>query len=173
MYVRLLNPADVEAFTRLRLRALREEPMSFSSDPEDQLSTSAEEIIRRLTPSANAFVLGAIDSNQQLVGMVGVFRETPAKHAHKAFMWGVYVAPEYRKRGLGERLVRAAIDQVPEALPGVQILGTSVFLSAPAARALYPRCGFVSWGIEARSAKVGGQYIAEEYFCIELLYRAA
>jgi GNAT superfamily N-acetyltransferase len=99
--------------------------------------------------------------------MAGVLRESPAKHAHKAFMWGVYVEPEHRSQGLGKQLVRSAIQQVSR-LPGVGLLCTSVFLSAPEARAIYLRCGSTSWGVEPRSAKVGGEYIAEEHLVLEL-----
>jgi RimJ/RimL family protein N-acetyltransferase len=167
MDIRRLTPDDAPLFSSLRLRALREEPMSFSSSPEEQAKADVESVGKRIAPSLDSFVLGAFESRGELIGIVGVYRQMPAKHAHKAFMWGMYVCPSHRGRGLGRQLVEAAIREAAT-LPGIEMLCTSVFLSAPAARALYPRCGFTSWGIQPRSAKIGGEYVAEEHFVLEL-----
>lgn len=166
--IRRLGADDIEPFSRLRLRALREEPRSFSSSPQDHETLSPGEVAQRLTPSADALVLGAFDDSGALVGIAGVVRERPIKHAHKAFLWGVYVAPEARRRGIAESLVRAAIDAARSSLRGVRTLNTSVFLSAPGARDLYLRCGFVSWGIEPCAAMVDDQCIDEEQLRLEL-----
>jgi GNAT superfamily N-acetyltransferase len=167
MDIRRLTPDDAPLFSSLRLRALREEPMSFSSSAEEQAKADVESVGKRIAPSLDSFVLGAFDSTGELVGIVGVYRQMPAKHAHKAFMWGMYVCPSRRGRGLGRQLVETAIREAAT-LPGVEVLCTSVFLSAPAARRLYPRCGFTSWGIQPDSARIGGEYVAEEHFVLEL-----
>ena len=146
--------------------------MSFSSSAEEQAKLDVDAIGKRIAPSLDAFVLGAFDSGGELVGVVGVYRQAPAKHAHKAFMWGMYVSASHRGRGIGKQLVEAAIREATT-LPGIELLCTSVFLSAPAARVLYPRCGFTSWGIQPRSAKIGYEYVAEEHFVLELRSRSA
>lgn len=167
MEIRRLTPDDASSFSSLRLKALREEPMSFSSSPEEHAKFDLDSLGKRIAPSLDSFVLGAFDSTGELVGIVGVYRQAPAKHAHKAFMWGMYVSPSHRERGTGKKLLEAAIRETAT-LPRIELLCTSVFLSAPTARALYPRCGFTSWGIQPRSAKIGSEYVAEEHFVLEL-----
>jgi GNAT superfamily N-acetyltransferase len=167
MDIRRLTADDAPLFSPLRLRALREEPKSFSSSPEEQAKIDIESVGKRIAPSRDSFVLGAFDGSGELVGIVGVYRQMPAKHAHKAFMWGMYVCPSRRRRGIGRQLVETAISETAS-LPGIEMLCTSVFLSAPAARTLYPRCGFTSWGIQPRSARIVGEYVAEEHFVLEL-----
>lgn len=141
--------------------------MSFATSPEEHAKLDKEVIARRLAPSRDSFVLGAWTGEGELIGIVGVYRQAPAKHAHKAYMWGVYVAPPHRGRGLGRRLVEAAIREAAT-LPDIEMLCTSAFQAAVAARALYPSCGFISWGVHPRSAKIGPEYVAEEHFLLEL-----
>ena len=168
MHIRTLTAADHANYSPLRRKALADEPLSFSSSPEDHDALTVETLAARLEPSDDSFVLGSFSSEDVLVGTVGVFREQGRKHAHKAFMWGVYVHPAYRRNGLGESLVRAAIERARQ-LPGIQLLATSVFLSAPTAQSLYLRCGFVSWGTEPKSALVGHQFLDEIHLMYELL----
>lgn len=86
MEIRRLNPNDAPSFSALRSQALREEPMSFASSEAEHASLGIDLVRQRLTPSLDSFVLGAIDSEGALVGIVGVYRQAPAKHSHKAFM---------------------------------------------------------------------------------------
>jgi GNAT superfamily N-acetyltransferase len=68
------------------------------------LRSQSSSLLRR-----NGFVIGAFE-NGQLVGIAGLHREEQAKLSHKAVLWGVYVAPEARKRGTGRKLLARAID---------------------------------------------------------------
>lgn len=79
----------------------------------------------------------------------------------------MYVSPAYRGRGNGRRLVQTAIAEAAT-LPGLEILCTSVFLTATAAHSLYASCGFMSWGVQPRSAKIGIEYVAEEHLFLDL-----
>lgn len=167
MDFRRLSQDDAPSFSLLRLKALREESSSFASSPEEHAKLDSEAIAKRLASSRDAFVLGAFTSQGELIGNVGVYWQAPAKHAHKAFMWGMYVAPPYRRRGTGRQLVEAAIQEAAT-MPGIELLCTSVFQAAAAARALYPSCGFLTWGVQPRSAKIGSEYVAEEHFFLEL-----
>ena len=160
--IRKLAQEDALLYQAIRMESLRESPLSFASSPEEDTARDLMEVANILAPSEDAFVLG-VQSGAALVGIAGVFRQSPMKHGHKAFMWGVYIQPSCRGEGLGERLVMSAIEQA-ELMPGIEALCTSVYLTAPAARALYARTGFSSWGIEPRSARIGGQHVDEEHF---------
>lgn len=166
MTVRTLTARDAVAFQALRLRGLQERPEAFASSFEEEQGTPLAEIERRLQSQVDAAVLGAFDGDV-LVGLVGVQREPMRKLAHKAFVWGVYVAPESRGRGVGGQLLARALDHAVQAL-GVRQVNLGVNTHNTAAIALYRRLGFVEYGLERDFLLVGGE-LHDEY---QMVWRA-
>lgn len=102
-----------------------------------------------------------------LAGAVVVHRSLKEKEAHRAGISGLYVRPEYRRRGMGTALLAAAVD-FARSLPGVTHLHLGVSaISAPALR-LYERAGFVTWGIEPEAFRVDGVFIATHHMVLRL-----
>ncbi len=89
-----------------------------------------------------AFAAGA------LVGVVGVGREPRAKNRHKAAVFGMYVAPEHARRGIGAALASARDRRGAPRNPGSEQLVLTVTDTNAAARTLYEKCGFRSFGVE-------------------------
>lgn len=157
--IRVITETDVEAFRALRLRALMEEPEAFGASAEEFAATSLLDVAKRLQPTDDAFVLGAFLPD--LVGMVGLVREHGQKRAHKAFIWGMYVAPEARGQGIGRSLMTAALTRAAR-LPGLEQVHLGVVATNAAAVALYHSLGFTSYGTESRALKLGDHYVDEE-----------
>ncbi len=72
-------------------------------------------------------------------------REDVASNRHVLEIRGLAVLREYQGRGLGRRLLGAAIDEARER--GAAKLGLRVFEPNGSARALYARCGFEVVGV--------------------------
>jgi RimJ/RimL family protein N-acetyltransferase len=87
--------------------------------------------------------------------MAGFYGHDTPKMAHKGMLWGMYVRPEVRGRGLARRLLEAVL---AHAATEVEILQLAVTTDNAAARALYAGLGFVEYGIERRSLKHAGRY---------------
>lgn len=103
------HAADVEDYRTIRLAALKDAPDAFGSTYEAEVGLSTEAFAERL---ATTIVLGAYagtGSDARIIGMVGFKRQTMAKLAHKGFVWGFYVAPAARGRGVGVALVERKI----------------------------------------------------------------
>lgn len=163
--IRLLTEADAETYRDVRLRALREEPHAFLATPEDDVANDLEETRKRFRDSEGG-ILGAFEAGA-LVGLCGFKRETAKKYRHKAFIWGMYVAPEARGRGLGRALLAEALRilrDIPE-LVQVSLWVTSV---NPAARALYEAVGFRKCGVDPGGMNVGGRFVDEELMVLRL-----
>jgi ribosomal protein S18 acetylase RimI-like enzyme len=64
--------------------------------------------------------------------------------------------PDYRGRGLGERLIRASLDAARG--EGFERIELSVYGQNTRAVALYRRVGVVDEGTRVRGKKVDGQY---------------
>lgn len=146
MPIRLLTPQDAAAFHTLRLRGLVESPSAFASSYEEEAHTPLESVAARLIPSNNDCVIGAF-VDETLTGIVGLHREHHTKLAHKLILWGMYVAPEHRRRGLARALVAAAIERAART-PGIKQINLGVNAANTPAIALYESLGFIAWGRE-------------------------
>ena len=98
--------------------------------------------------------LGAFDG-KHLVGTVGLHRESGRKLAHKALIWGVYVAPSFRQRGIGRMLLERALAHAAS-LPGLLQVTLGVNTENTAAIALYKSLGFETFGLERGFLLVDG-----------------
>lgn len=163
--IRVLSEIDVETFWRLRLRALQEEPESFCATYEESVETSLEEVAQKLKSSDESFILGA--RLPELVGMLGFYRRPGLKRRHTGVIWGMYVAPEKRGRGLGKALLSEAIKHA-SLMSGLKQLALTVMTTRETARCLYLSMGFQSYGTEPQALKLGNRYLDEELMLLKL-----
>jgi ribosomal protein S18 acetylase RimI-like enzyme len=103
----------------------------------------------------------------ELVAGAGILRMKRAKFAHRARLWGVYVEPEQRGRGLGRVVVSAAIE-VARTWPGLEYIDLGVSANAPKAHRLYESLGFTAWGREPESTAHGALRYDEIYMTLKL-----
>ena len=160
------NAGDVADYRAIRLAALRDAPDAFGSTYEAEVGLSTEAFAERL---ATTIVLGAYEAegggDARIIGMVGFKQQTMTKLAHKGFVWGFYVAPAARGRGVGAALV----ERIVAAATGlVQQLTLSVVQGNDGALALYERCGFETYGVEPRALKSTTGY-ADEVLMVRFL----
>jgi len=146
MQIRALVEADAGLFQALRLSALRECPSAFSSSYGEECSIPVEVVAERIAPSPDNRVFGAFDQSG-LVGCIGIHREMKVRLAHKAVIWGTYVAPEYRGQGIGSDLMSHAV-RFAASMSGLRNLILSVTKGNSAALMLYERMGFKAFGVE-------------------------
>jgi ribosomal protein S18 acetylase RimI-like enzyme len=147
--LRRLLPRDAALYRDIRLEALRLAPEAFSStfarESGKGLAWFAARIER--APVFGAFVDG------ELVGTAGFFVNPGRKEGHKGGLWGMYVRPAARNRGVGRQLVEAVSDHARQ---HVELLQLTVVSGNEAARRLYASLGFVEYGIEKNALKEGG-----------------
>lgn len=166
--VRVLLEEDARALRALRLRALLDAPDSFLSSYDEEAAqpeSLTAERLRHTAGSRDSGVLGAFDG-EALVGMLGLAREGHARAAHRARLWGMFVAPEARRLGAGRALVEAAARRLREA--GVEQVHLTVATTAADARRLYTRAGFLVVGALAQAMKDGDRYVDEELMALRL-----
>lgn len=156
MIVRRLTPADVDAYQGLRLRGLRESPQAFGSTYEEEVGRPVASVAERLGGDGSTVVFGAFGEDGALLGMGGLHREGKRKALHRAGIWGMYVVPEARGRGMGRALLRALVDHA-RTLEGVDRLELGVEATNTAARALYHAFGFVTYGVQPDAYRADGQ----------------
>jgi ribosomal protein S18 acetylase RimI-like enzyme len=163
--IRILNETDADELFRLRRRALLDSPFAFISSPEDDMASSENAVREMLTRAPDSIVLGA--QAEQLVGMLGLYRSTHLKTAHKVHFWGMFVAPEWRGKKLGEQLLDAAIRHA-RTLEGVTCIQLGVSQSAIGARRLYEKAGFRVWGVEPEAIRFQNRSECEHHMWLAL-----
>ena len=150
--VRRLRPGDEADLLSMRARALDAAPAAFSSAPGDD-RFDAPGFATALLADAHEAVFGAYRA--QIVGMVGIHPSGHRKTAHALDLWGLFVEPGFRGRGLGRLLVTHALN-FARAQPGVSYVRLAVTDAAPEAVALYRSFGFIECGYESDALRVDG-----------------
>jgi ribosomal protein S18 acetylase RimI-like enzyme len=142
--LRRLRAGEGARFRELRLRALQDTPDAFGSSYERELELDAPSWERFAEGSERALteIVFVAEEDGAWLGMAGgyLLPDDPAA----AGLWGMWVAPEARRRALGSHLADAiaAWARARKALR----LDLSVTDRAEAAAALYERLGFTPTG---------------------------
>jgi RimJ/RimL family protein N-acetyltransferase len=157
-----LDPERWAEFRELRLQALRGDPAAFGSsyeesreEPEAFWRGRLEDAQRKIE---NITLFAEIDG--RLVGMMGMFRRVRIKTKHVATVFGVYVDPAARGRGIAGQLMQALLDEI-SLIPEIVKLELTVNTENPVALALYRRFGFEICGTAHRGLKIGERYYDE------------
>jgi ribosomal protein S18 acetylase RimI-like enzyme len=165
MLIRLLTESDIQAFVEMRRRALIDAPLAFGASPDDDFAATAEAVRASLARAPEWVIAGAFD--EALRGAVGLFRDRHRKAAHKAHLWGMYVEPQWRGRGIGRALLDAAVAHA-RTLEGVTTIRLSVSSAATAAQRLYESAGFETWGIEPDAMLHDGTVVGQAHMALWL-----
>jgi GNAT superfamily N-acetyltransferase len=135
--IRPLQPDEWERFRDIRLAALLDAPTAFGSTHAQSVLYTEHIWRSRLTTAA----MFAAERDDRLVGIAGGLPNEAHETAALISMW---VAPEARGEGIGERLVNAVIGWARET--GHERLKLWVTVGNSSAERLYQRCGFIDTG---------------------------
>jgi GNAT superfamily N-acetyltransferase len=146
--------------------ALQSDPWSFVDSPEEMRQIPMAEFVARLVKNpADDFIFAAFEG-ESAVGMVGFYREIALKRRHKGWIWGVFVAPVARGRGIAKKLMQSTIARA-KTLPGLEMVLLTVSAEQPVPRHLYESLGFRSFGTEPKGLKIGNEAKDEENMVLE------
>lgn len=142
--IRRLGPDEGPLFRELRLTTLRLDDVNFAA-------TLAEEEAKPASAFEAAVRDGAVfvaEDDGAVLGLVGFTPQTRAKSRHKGFIYGVFVMPEGRGRGVGRALMTATLDHARGVVEIVQLVALA---DNKAAVFLYESLGFERYGLEPRA----------------------
>lgn len=161
--IRPLTVADAAAWRALRLEALRDHPTAFLASHEEasRLDVAAFAAALPVPPS----VLFGLFVDGGLAGSAGLMVREAAKVRHKGLVWGFYLAPSARGRGLGRRLLAHLIARAPAE---VGLLQLNCLVGNESARRLYAALGFRPYGVEVAALRVGGVDYDDELMWLPL-----
>ena len=135
--IRRLTPDDWAAYREIRLAALAESPEAFGSTLEREQQFT-EEIWRSRLTTAATFAAERDDD------LIGIAAGLPTAIAGSAILISMWIAPDARRRGIGEALVLRIISWAQ--VEGFSRLELEVTTGNSTAERLYERCGFTRNG---------------------------
>jgi RimJ/RimL family protein N-acetyltransferase len=107
---------------------------------------------------------GERDADTGLIGIVGFRRQSKEKYQHKAFVWGLYVEPEWQGRGVARSLLEGLIAHARNQ-SGLRQVHLTVTSDNPA-RALYEKLGFRAYGVEPGAINAGDDDYRDEVLMV-------
>ena len=154
-----LPPARWREVRQLRLEALLDTPTAFASSYEEEAALPEEVWIDRLTTAfeRDGNMTYFAEVGGELVGMAGAGWPPKPKLRHVAEVYGVYLAPGARSRGVASALMRRLLDEL-RALDQIEKVNLTVNTEARTAVRLYEKLGFEIVGRARRELKVDGRY---------------
>jgi RimJ/RimL family protein N-acetyltransferase len=148
--IRFAALEDAAFLRELRLEALTNHPEVFSADTALAESESVEtwaERLARYTREGQGVICIAI-TDDQLIGMSGLFRENWPKTWHSGTIWGVYVKKDWRSFHLAEAMMKECIAWAQG--QGLVMVKLGVIMNNTPAIRCYARCGFTVYGIDPK-----------------------
>ena len=116
----------------------------------------------------DSFTLGAYFAGQ-LAGIVSFARDgyDREKLRHKGILFRMYVANEYRGKGIAKKLIEELIERVRE-IDTIEQINLTVIATNTGAKKLYAQFGFETFGTEQNAIKWKGKYFTEDQMVLKL-----
>ena len=159
--IRRLAPADASLHRALMLEAYALTPEAFTSSVAEREGLPVQWWAARMSddPNAPELVCGAF-FGQELIGAAGLAIERRERTSHKATLFGMYIRPGFRGRGIGRLLVEHVLRHAGST-GRIEIVQLTVSEENHSAINLYASCGFVAFGAEPMAVKLGNSYITK------------
>ena len=158
-----IEPSDAAAFRRFRMAAIAEAPDDDSMTIEEEREASLADISTRLNGVAGKerFVLAAQTSGEsEWGGLCGFYRQPGVKTAHVGWIWGLYVIPSQRGKGVATALMAAMLQNLVQ-IEGLLQVQARVAVNNQPARHVFERSGFSMVTVLPRAIRVGATDVDE------------
>jgi ribosomal protein S18 acetylase RimI-like enzyme len=158
--IRKLGPGELDEYIRLRQEGVRVDPVGFGRAYTTEEKAPRSLYAAFLAPSRTRSIWGAF-CKHVLVGMVRL--ETEERGTRKT-IYSLYVCPAMRGRGIGRKLLCAAIDEAAQDPAADSVHLNAITLNA-GALALYHSVGFRARGRVEGTFQVNGESYSEYRMC--------
>ena len=168
--IREITPKDAEAFRELRRASVMQNEGGFASALDEWISKSLTEISEILEDeftSPNDFILGAFEQ-EQLVGMIGFFRPARPKLERHGHIWGTFLLPAYRNKGIAGKLLDELVKRAKQ-MQGIEQIQLTTLNQYKSSVLLYKSRGFRVFATEKAAVKVGDDVYDELYMQLSLV----
>ncbi|MBU0576200.1 GNAT family N-acetyltransferase [Patescibacteria group bacterium] len=166
--IRRLDKSDDLIYRQIRLQALQTNPEAFLSTFDYEQLKDQGSFAYELSLSQQPPVWGyyGLFINDKLIGFCQISKSYLIKQQHIAFLYNLYLTPDYRGQGYAKKLVRFVLEKVKTL--HIERVFISYLAKNTRARGFYDYLGFKQCGLKPQAAKDGSQYDDEIEMVLEL-----
>ena len=166
--IKILTADDAPTYKKLRLQALKNNPMAFVSTFEVEQKKPLSSFIYEISASMEPPIWGyyGIFSNQELIGFCQISKSFAAKQAHIAYLYNLYINPVYRGNGLANKLLTEMLKKIKS--QHIERVFITYLARNRCVRGFYDHLGFKQCGIKPKAIKQGDEYDDEVGMVLEL-----
>ncbi|HSQ28108.1 MAG TPA: GNAT family N-acetyltransferase [Anaerolineales bacterium] len=150
---------DAMAFRELRLEALQNNPVAFSSDFSANAEQPDQFWLERIQKLGDEGTIFFVEHDNSLLGMCGIQKGYSIKTRHSGLIWGVFVKPAWRGAGIAQHLIEACINWAKN--HEVTVVKLGVAATNISAIRCYASCGFLIYGIEPQAIQYENTMVDE------------
>lgn len=154
--LRQLMPEDAEAFSALRRLVTADNPVPMGLTLAEEQSRTIEGFRQQLGAPAPNAAFGIFLDTELVACSAVAWTGSFASSRHKVVLWGTFVKPGFRQRGMGKAVVRRALEHAKK--NGARRANLTVYLPNPEAISLYESLGFSVYGVEPEAVRLDGTY---------------
>ncbi len=160
-----MNTIAIKEITAEHIKEYKEFLTSELPSEQENFGVTPEEEANAPFPTKDtedSFTLGAF-IDKELIGVVSFTRDSgnKMKLKHKGRLIRMFIAKNHRGRGIGKLLVEELLKRVRK-IDDIEQVTLTVVVSNAAAKSLYQKFGFVSYGVEEHAIKWKGKYFDDD-----------
>jgi RimJ/RimL family protein N-acetyltransferase len=158
-----INSDQLIAYQNFLTIGLLNDEKNFRITPTDDFNTAFP-----TNDQNDSFTLGAYDMNT-LVGVVSFERDgkNREKLRHKGILFRMYVAENFRGKGIAKQLIEELLKHVKK-IKDIEQINLTVIANNTNAKKLYEKLGFITFGSEKNAIKWKGEYFTEDQMVLTL-----
>lgn len=134
-----LTPERWEEYKTLRLESMQQDPQAFG-DKFKEWSEYSDEKWQKRPKDPDKIILMAEDNNK-FVGIIAVHIDHLNENEHEAHIWGMYITPVFRGKGISKMLMNELIEKL-KSIDGLHRIELMVSAEQEAAIKSYLSSGF-------------------------------
>jgi ribosomal protein S18 acetylase RimI-like enzyme len=164
--IRRLSATDAEAFSVLRREVTGENPVPMGLTMDEELARPIEGFRAQLSAPAPNVAFGAFVGMELIGSSALAWPSNFASSRHKSTLWGTFISPRYRRRGIGRALVEEIVRYAQA--ENVRRINLTVYVPNTPAVSLYESLGFEHCGIEPEAVLLGRTYFDGQQMSLRL-----
>ncbi|MFH1958876.1 MAG: GNAT family N-acetyltransferase [Patescibacteria group bacterium] len=166
--IKRLDENDALAYKKIRLLALQTNPEAFLSTLDAEYHKSQASFIYELSVAYQNPVWGyyGLFINNKIIGFCQVSKSYLAKQKHIAFLYNLYLNPDYRSKGYAKKLVNFILEKIKT--QNIERIFISYLAKNKSVRGFYDHLDFKQCGVKEKAAKNNNEYDDEVEMVLEI-----